>query len=164
MGQKEAITRGLQAAGGLLRWASRTGNWLGAIADDSVHVILASSDATCVGVELFKIGWAVLVSRLRWCETTLSTKALTTPVSLQLSGNSLRSALSTSPLNWRVAYLQSFPLSSQRPLTMFTPAWAAAMPAVCLPQPAVGGRVGHVGGRVGGRVAGVGRFNVDNAE
>ena len=98
------------------------------------------------------------MSRLRWCETTLSTKALTTPVSLQLSGNSLRSALSTSPLNWRVAYLQSFPLSSQRPLTMFTPAWAAAMPAVCLPQPAVGGRVGHVGGRVGGRVAGVGRF------
>lgn len=135
MGQKEAITRGLQATGGLLRWTSRTGNWLGATLFNMVHPIYASLYAISVGVELFKIGWAALVSRLRWCETTLSTKALTTPLSLQLFGNSASSALLTSPSNWRSAYRQFSPLASQISLTMFVPLVVEADEAVHVRQP-----------------------------
>ena len=51
--QKEVLTQGYSSNKVVLRWVSWTGNWLGALADDSVvHEILAGCAARSVGIKL----------------------------------------------------------------------------------------------------------------
>ena len=53
MGQEEILTQGYSSNEVVLRWVSWAGNWLGALADDSVvHEIFAGCAARLVGIKL----------------------------------------------------------------------------------------------------------------